>query len=67
MDYLFWYIEYRSCEGNDRWTIARTPIGWDRYDVIDSITLGGCGDDPASISDVYETGDEDYSWDFCII
>jgi hypothetical protein len=64
-EYSYWEIQYKSCEGNDRWTIARAPIDWDEYEVRDRVSLGGCGDDPAEIKDVFETSNSDYSWDFC--
>jgi hypothetical protein len=28
IEYAYWEIQYVSCEGNDRWTVARTPIDW---------------------------------------
>jgi hypothetical protein len=34
-EYAFWEINYKSCEGNDRWTVARTPNDWEEYDVRD--------------------------------
>ena len=51
IEYAFWGIQYKSCEGNDRWTVARTPIDWEEYDVRDRIPMGGCGDDVAEIKD----------------
>lgn len=65
MEYYYWEIQYISCEGNERWTVARAPITWDEYDVRDRIPLGGCGDDVAEIREVFETSNTDYSWDFC--
>jgi hypothetical protein len=65
IEYAFWEIQYKSCEGNDRWIVGRTPIDWDEYDVIDRISLGGCGDDVAEVKEVYESNAIDYSWDFC--
>jgi hypothetical protein len=64
-EYSYWEIQYKSCEGNDRWTIARAPIDWDEYEVRGRISLGGCGDDPVEIKDVFESSNSDYSWDFC--
>jgi len=65
-EYAYWYIEYISCEGNERWTIAKTPSDWDEWQVRDRISSmsGSIGDDPAEVTQVYQTGDEDYSWDF---
>ena len=63
MDCNYWYISFISCEGNERWTIARTPSDWVEYEVRDSIRMGGCGDDPATILSIEETSDDDYSWD----
>ena len=65
IEYAYWEIQYRSCEGNNRWTIARTPIDWEEYDVKDRIPMGGCGDDVAEITGVFESSNKDYSWDFC--
>lgn len=65
IEYNYWEIHYVSCEGNDRWTIARTPIDCNEYDVINRIPMGGCGDDVAEVRDVFETGNSDYGWDFC--
>lgn len=55
--YTYWIVYYTSCEGNDRWTIVRTPDTWDRDNVISAIPIGGCGDDIAEIVSVDETGD----------
>jgi hypothetical protein len=63
-DYSYWEIHYKSCEGNDRWTIARTPPNWNEYDVKDRISMGGCGDDPSEIREVFETNDSNYTLDF---
>lgn len=65
IEYNYWEIQYKSCEGNDRWAVARTPIDWEEYDVIDRIPMGGCGDDVAEIKDVFETSNTNYGWDFC--
>ncbi len=65
IEYAYWEIRYTSCEGNDRWTVARTPIDWNEYEVKSRIPMGGCGDDVASIKEVIEANDTDYSWDFC--
>lgn len=64
-EYLYWEINYISCEGNKRWTIVKTPIEWGEYDVIDRIPMGGCGDDVAEVVDVFETTNNNYGWDFC--
>jgi hypothetical protein len=65
IEYAFWEIQYESCEGNDRWTVARTPIDWEEYDVRNRIPMGGCGDDVAEVKDVFETSNTAYGWDFC--
>lgn len=67
---IYWEIRYINCESNERWTIARSPIDWDKYQVIDSISIGGCGDDVAEILDVIEVENtcglsENCTWDFC--
>ena len=64
-EFSYWVIEYISCESNERWTIAKSPFGWDSYDVKDRISMGGCGDDVAEVKEIYETNDTDYSWNFC--
>ena len=65
IEYNYWEINYISCEGNKRWTIARTPIDWDEDDVREKIPMGGCGDDVAEVREVFETSNNDYGWDFC--
>jgi hypothetical protein len=65
IEYKYWEILFISCESNNRRMIARTPIDWDKYQVIDRITIGGCGDDVAEIVDVFEANDRNYSLDFC--
>lgn len=61
----YWEIKFISCEGNERWTVAKTPIDWSEYQVRDRIPMGGCGDDVADVINVFETSDTDYTWDFC--
>ena len=61
----YWEINYISCEGNRRFVIARAPEDWNEYEVQDRIQMGGCGDDPAEITGVFETNNQDWSWDFC--
>jgi len=51
-DYLYWKVNSISCEGNDGWSIYRTPNDWEEYDVRNNIDTGGCGDDPAEIISV---------------
>lgn len=63
-EFSYWEVRYISCEGNDRWSIARTPIDWNSYDVRSSIQLGGCGDDVSEILEIEMTFPGDYSWDF---
>lgn len=64
-DFSYWEINYISCEGNKRWTIARTPSDWDEYEVGERISMrGSIGDDPAEITSIHQTWDDDYSWDF---
>ena len=65
MEYIYWEIQYISCESNNRWMVARSPIDWDANDVNSRIPLGGCGDDIAKIIDVFETSNDNYNWDFC--
>ena len=64
MEYKYWKIWYVSCEGNDRWVIARTFIDWEEYQVHDRIPMGGCGDDVAEITSIDETDNENYLFDF---
>jgi hypothetical protein len=63
--YNYWEINYISCESNRRWTVARTPIDWEECDVRSRISTGGCGDDPATITEIFETSNTNYGWDFC--
>lgn len=63
-EYSYWEIWFTSCEGNKRWTVARAPYDWSDWEVRDRVRLGGCGDDPAEVLDVFETTNEDYGWDF---
>jgi len=61
----YWEINYISCEGNKRWTIAKAPIDWDEWEVRERIPMvGSCDDDVAEVTSVHQTWDEDYSWDF---
>jgi hypothetical protein len=61
----YWEIHYVSCEGNNRWAVAKTPTDWNEYDTMSRIPLGGCGDDVAEIMEIISTSDSNYSWDFC--
>jgi hypothetical protein len=65
IEYNYWEIQFISCEGNERWVVARTPIDWTDWEVRNRIPMGGCGDDVAEVRDVFETSDTDYGWDFC--
>jgi hypothetical protein len=64
IEYNYWEINYISCEGNKRWTVVRTPIDWEEYDVRDRVPMGGCGDDVSEIIEIFETNNNDYGWDF---
>ena len=64
IEYTYWEIKYTSCEGNYRWTIARTPSDWTEDNVRSAISMGGYDDAPATILDVCETNDDDYGYDF---
>lgn len=64
MEYSLWEIQYKSCEGNFRWVIARAPIDWDKDEVRGRVKFGGSGDDVAEILDVFESNNDDYFWDF---
>lgn len=56
---LYWEINYISCEGNTRFTHAKTPVFWTEDDVSSAmLEQGSCGDDPAEIISVYEAGDD---------
>ena len=44
-----WRIWYISCEGNERWYDKEVPDDWERWQVEESIVIGGCGDDIAEI------------------
>lgn len=47
--YRNWEINYISCEGNERWTVAECPAEWDAYEVEIAFRgiCYGVGDDPA--------------------
>ena len=60
-EYAYWKIEYISCEGNDRWTLVRTPIDW----LESRIPIGSTGDVVSELKNVYQTNNIDFHWDFC--
>jgi hypothetical protein len=64
VNYGYWEIEYVSCEGNDRWTIARADADAEECEVRDMADTGTCGDEIARIISITETYDEDYTLDF---
>lgn len=64
MEYNYWKITYISCEGNERWFVAKTPLDWERWQVEDRIQMGGCGDEPAEIISIDETMSDDYAYDY---
>lgn len=47
-----WRIWYISCEGNRRWYTKEVPDSWEEWQVRESISIGGCGDDIATIISV---------------
>lgn len=64
IEYQYWEINFISCEGNKRWSVARTPIDWDVDQLESKISIGGCGDDVAEIISIDETNEKDFGWDF---
>jgi hypothetical protein len=62
MEYSYWEVKFISCEGNERWTIARTPSDWEEWQLWEVINLGGCGDDPAEIISIEESQNNDWCW-----
>ena len=62
-EFSYWQIDYISCEGNNRWKIARTPIDWDEDMVRCRIPIGGCGDDIAEVIEIFEASDTNYSFE----
>ena len=46
-------------------TFKYDQIDWEEYDVRDRIPMGGCGDDVAEITDIFQSNYTDYGWDFC--
>ena len=44
-----WRIWYISCEGNRRWYTKCVPETWEVGQVLESIQIGGCGDDIAEV------------------
>jgi hypothetical protein len=69
MNYSYWNVWYLSCEGNRRWTTARTPDTWSEDEVESAFPLGGMGDEPAQLISIEEyypnPNDEDcdYTYD----
>lgn len=47
-----WRIWYVSCEGNRRWFEKQVPWSWEKWQVEETIQIGGCGDDIAEILSV---------------
>jgi hypothetical protein len=47
-----WYIWYISCEGNRHWYSKDVPVSWEKWQVEESIPIGGCGDDVSEIISV---------------
>ena len=68
METVIWYVEFISCEGNDRWTLIKAPESMEESEIRSRLTCyGSCGDDPAEITELYITNyyDEyDVSYDF---
>lgn len=69
-EYRNWKINYISCEGNERWTVAECPAEWDVYEVTIAFRgiCYGVGDDPAEFvsCDVYynqDRGEATYFFD----
>ncbi len=60
----YFIVGYISCEGNDRWFVAKTPLAWETEDLRDNLVLGGVGDDIAEIVSIEETYEQDYTQDF---
>jgi hypothetical protein len=65
-EFSYWKIEYTSCQGNYRWTIAKSSIDWDKLQVEDALNdvRGGYDDAIAEIISVEETDDTNYTYDF---
>lgn len=64
MQYEYWKVNYVSAEGNNRWTVVRTPHDWEEWQVEERFPLGSTGDEAAEITSVEPTLDEDYLYDF---
>ena len=62
-EYRYWEIHYISCEGNTRWTVARSSFDIYEDEVISNIQTGGCGDDISEIIEVIQISCSDYSID----
>lgn len=64
--FKYWKIDYVSCEGNRRWVVARCPAEWTEYDVENRANMcrGGYDDAIAEVTDVGETQDDNYCYDF---
>ena len=56
-EFTYWEYHYVSCEGNDRWNIARCPSHWSEWQVeVQVMKDSGCGDDPAEFKHAFEVG-----------
>ncbi len=66
MEYSFWMVWFRTCEGNKRWHMVRTPNDWDVDMVMERAKqdLGGIGDDPAEILEIEYGYDDDIYTDY---
>jgi hypothetical protein len=54
--FVYWEYHYVSCEGNPRWSIARTPEDWSEYDLQEAVMKeSGYDDAPAEFSSAFET------------
>lgn len=64
--YSYWHVDFISCEGNERWGIAKTLNDCSEDNLRDQLMSGGgYGDDLAEIISIHETYNPDsISWDF---
>ena len=61
-----WEINYVSCEGNNRHTIAKCREEWEAWEVESRFreSMGGCGDDPAEFISAEWANDDEWDYDY---
>lgn len=68
MESAYWEVTFINWFGERQWATAKTPLGWDSYDVRERIQTSDSDYDVSSIIDIVEMSedfDDNCSWDFC--